>query len=139
MNTMRSRDLMSWMWGDALSLLEQAERLHCQFFRSGPARAPCLEPPIDVVESEDAMIVYVALPGVPAAAIVVAFEPGGVTVAAERRFPASRAAHIHRIEIPYGRFERHIPLPLHILEPAPPELADGCLVLTFRKVREVPR
>jgi HSP20 family protein len=135
-NTMRPRDLSSWMWGDALSMLEQAERLQRQFFRASPAAAQCWEPPIDVVESEDAVIVHVALPGVPAAAIVVSFEPGGIMVSGVRGFPAQRAARIHRIEIPYGRFERRIPLPLHALEPAARELADGCLILTFTKVKE---
>jgi HSP20 family molecular chaperone IbpA len=124
------------MWDDALSLLEQAERLHRQFFRASPADVRCWEPPVDVVESEDALIVHVALPGVPAAAIVVSLEPGGITVSGVRRFPAGQAARIHRIEIPYGRFERHIALPMHALESAAQDLADGCLVLTFSKKRE---
>ena len=135
---MRSRDLSSWMWADALSLLEQAERLHRQFFRAGTAELQCWEPPVDVVETEEAVVVYVALPGVPAAAIVVSVEPGGITVSGVRGLPARRAARIHRIEIPYGRFERHIPLPLHALRPAARELVDGCLLLTFSKVKEGP-
>lgn len=135
---MRSRDLSSWMWGDALSLLEQAERLHRQFFRACPTDAQCWEPPIDVVETADAVIVHVALPGVPSPAIVVGFEPAGITVSGVRRFPATQTARIHRVEIPYGRFERRIPLPLHALEPDPPELMDGCLVLTLRKRKETP-
>ena len=138
MSAMRSRDPSSWMWGDALSLLEQAERLQRQFFRTGPAATRCWEPPVDVVEGEHAVFVHVALPGVPAADIVVGVEPGGITVSGVRGFPAPRAARIHRIEIPYGRFERHIPLPLHALEPVARELVDGCLVLTFRKLKETP-
>ena len=130
---MRSRDLSPWMWGDALSLLEQAERLHRQFFL---ASVRCWEPPVDVVESEDAVMVCVALPGVPAAAIVVNLEPGGITVSGVRGLPAGQAARIHRIEIPYGRFERRIPLPLQDLELAAQELVDGCLLLTFSKVKE---
>lgn len=133
---MRSRDLSSWMWADALSLLEQAERLHRQFFRAGTAELQCWEPPVDVVETEEAVVVYVALPGVPAAAIVVSVEPGGITVSGVRGLPARRAARIHRIEIPYGRFERHIPLPLQALRPAARELVDGCLLMTFSKVKE---
>jgi HSP20 family protein len=135
---MRSRDLSSWMWGDALSLLEQAERLHRQFFRANSADARCWEPPVDVVENDEAVIVHVALPGVPVAAIAVSVEPSGITVSGVRGFPATRAARIHRIEIPYGRFERRIPLCLHALELAARELADGCLVLTFSKVKETP-
>lgn len=135
---MRSRDPSAWMWGDALSLLEQAERLHRQFFRAGSPDTQCWEPPIDVVESEDAVIVHVALPGVPAAAIDVGFEPNGVTVSGVRSFPAPRTSRIHRIEIPYGRFARRIPLPLHALKPAARDLANGCLVLTFTKEKESP-
>jgi HSP20 family protein len=135
---MRSRDPSSWMWSDALSLLEQAERLHRQFFRASPVDVQCWEPPVDVLESEDAVVVHIALPGVPAAAIVVSFEPGGITVSGVRSFPATRAARIHRLEIPYGRFERRIALSLHALEPAARELTDGCLVLTFNKVKENP-
>jgi HSP20 family molecular chaperone IbpA len=126
------------MWGDALSMLEQAERLHRQFFRAIPAETQSWEPPIDVVETEDAVIVHVALPGVPAAGITVGYEPGGITVSGMRRLPAGRAAHIHRVEIPYGRFQRRIALPLHALDPQLPELVDGCLVLTLRKRKETP-
>jgi len=132
---MGPRDLSTWMWGDALSLLEQAERLHRQFVRAHVSEAQCWEPPIDVMESEGAVIVQVALPGVPAAAVVVAFDPCGITVSGIRAFPAGRAARIHRIEIPYGRFQRRIALPMHALEPASQELVDGCLLLTFSKVK----
>jgi len=135
---MRSRDPSSRIWDDALSLLEQAERLHRQFCRADSAGARCWEAPVDVVESEDSVIVYVALPGVPAGAIVVRFESGGITVSGVRGFPATRAARVHRIESPYGRFERHIALPVHALKPAGQELADGCLVLTFSKTKEAP-
>ncbi|UXY13753.1 Hsp20/alpha crystallin family protein [Chitiniphilus purpureus] len=131
---MRSRDLSSWMWGDALSLLEQAERLHQRFCRT--ERHPTWEPPVDVLEDEHTLVVYVALPGVPASAVQVRFHPAGVTVSGVRRFPGAPSARIHRIEIPYGHFERHILLPLDALEPAPPHLADGCLVLKFDKLKE---
>jgi HSP20 family molecular chaperone IbpA len=133
---MRPRDLSSWIWDDALSLLEQAERLHRQFVRATLAETRCWEPPVDVVETGDAVIVHVALPGVPAAAIVIGFEPGGITVSGSRPLPAGREARIHRIEIPYGRFERRIPLPMHFLQPAAQQLVDGCLQLTFSKVRQ---
>jgi len=133
---MRSRDSTSWMWGDALSMLEQAERLHRQFFRAGQSGAQCWEPPVDIIEGQDAIAVLVALPGVPADAISVTFDADGVRIAGVRRLPASRTARIHRLEIPYGRFERRVALPLHALEPAAPELVDGCLVITLKKLRE---
>lgn len=127
------------MWGEALSLLEQADRLHRQFFRVASAEAPhAWEPPIDVVESGVLLRVHIALPGVPPDSITIALEPGGVMVSALRPFPCRETgAHIHRIEIPYGRFERRVALPLHDpympIELAGKQLLDGVLTLTFRR------
>jgi len=132
---MGPRDLSTWMWGDALSLLDQAERLHRQFVRASLSEARCWEPPVDLVETDTEVMVQVALPGVPAAAVVVGLDPDGITVSGVRAFPASPAARIHRIEIPYGRFQRRIALPMHALEPQAQQLVDGCLLLTFKKVR----
>jgi HSP20 family molecular chaperone IbpA len=127
------------MWGEALSLLEQADRLHRQFFRVADAQSGCTwEPPVDVIESDDRLEVHVALPGVSPGSITVLLEPGGVVVSALRAFPwRESGASIHRIEIPYGRFERRIALPLRdpyiALELAAKELGDGLLILTFRR------
>jgi HSP20 family molecular chaperone IbpA len=132
---MGPRDLSTWMWGEAMSMLEQADRLHRHFVRASLSEAQSWEPPIDLVETEGAVIVHVALLGVPAEAVVVGFDPCGITVSGVRAFPASGAARIHRIEIPYGRFHRRIPLPMNALEPARQELVNGCLVLTFSKAK----
>jgi len=133
---MRSRVFTSWMWGDALSLLEQADRLHRQFSRALVADAQCWEPPVDVVEDEESVALHVALPGVPISAITVGIDPGGITISGTRATPAARALRIHRIEIPYGRFERRIPLPMQFLVPSAHEMVDGCLVLVLRKRKE---
>jgi HSP20 family protein len=127
------------MWGEALSLLEQADRLHRQFFRvAGSESAHSWEPPVDVVESGTQLKVHVALPGVSPDSITIMMEPGGVVVSALRAFPCRESdTHIHRIEIPYGRFERRISLPLQDpyipIELVAKELADGVLTLTFRR------
>ena len=127
------------MWGEALSLLEQADRLHRQFFRvAGNESAHSWEPPADVVESENLLQVHIALPGVAPDSITIVVEPGGVVVSALRPFPCRETgAHIHRIEIPYGRFERRIVLPLEDpympIELVDRRLGDGVLTLTFRK------
>ncbi|BDC29180.1 Hsp20/alpha crystallin family protein [Bordetella bronchiseptica MBORD678] len=135
---MRSRDFSSWIWGDALSLLQQADRLHRQLLRTGPAQAPCWEPPVDMIETESAVLIYVALPGVAAGDVAVRFDPDGISISGVRPLPALRNARIHGLEIPYGRFQRRIRLPLHALEPEAPTLADGCLTLTLKKLREAP-
>ena len=60
---MNSRDFSRLMWSEALSMLEQADRLHRQFFQPAATQAPAWEPPVDVIESAEAVWVQVALPG----------------------------------------------------------------------------
>jgi HSP20 family protein len=136
---MNSRDMRSWMWGEALSLLDQADRLHRQFFRMGPsAHAHAWEPPVDIIETPEGLSVQIALPGVAPGALVVEIEPDVVVVSALRAFPECAAgARIHRVEIPYGRFERRIALPTRLLELTGRSLKDGMLTLTFaRRARD---
>lgn len=131
---MRPREVRNWMWGEALSLIEQAERLQKSFARPAAAEQNW-EPPVDVVESAETLFIHVALPGVSADAIVVGLESSAVTVSAVRGFPVTaRGARLHRIEIPYGRFFRRIALPVHRLEPAGQSFIDGCLTIAFRKI-----
>ena len=135
---MTSRDLSRLMWSEALSLLEQADRLHRQFIRPAAAAAPVWEPPVDIVETADAVWVHVALPGAAAESIAVKLEPGTITISAHRSFPVGStksegAAHIHALEIPYGRFERRIGLPTQALTLSGRKLQDGCLTLIFSK------
>jgi HSP20 family protein len=123
------------MWGEALSMLDRAQRLQRQFFIHAQA---AWEPPVDIVETGEALQLHVALPGVSADAITVALDPAGITISALRAFPCrSEDGQIHRLEIPYGRFERHIALqlsdPYAPLELAGKALQDGILTLTFRR------
>src|SRR5579859_6725364 len=98
------------MWSEALSVLDRAERLQRQFFHHAAAS---WEPPVDITESADEVQVQVALPGVAADSIRIALDPAGLCVSASRPFPCARGTqNVHRIEIPYGRFERQIGLPL---------------------------
>jgi HSP20 family molecular chaperone IbpA len=121
-------------------VLEREERLQRQFFAPPhPAHgAPAWEPPVDVVETDDAVVVHVALPGVSPDTVTLAADAGGITVSALRAFPCREpGAHIHRVEIPYGRFERRIDLPLADpyapLELAARALEDGVLTLVLRR------
>jgi HSP20 family molecular chaperone IbpA len=129
---MRNRD--NWMWEEACAMLERAERLQRQFFQPGAvARAmPSWEPPADVFESEQEVDVLVALPGVARERIEVRLSPGLLVVVGERDMPPSGAA-IRRLEIPYGRFERRIPLPGVRLELVRQTLSRGCVRLQLRK------
>jgi HSP20 family molecular chaperone IbpA len=134
---MNSRNLSNLMWGEALSLLEQADRLHRQFFRPAAAQAPAWEPPVDVIETAETVAIHVALPGAAADSILVELEPGAITVSARRPLPLdsndSHPARVHALEIPYGRFSRRIGLPMQALTLTNRKLQDGCLKLTFSK------
>ena len=134
---MNSRDVSNLMWGEALSLLEQADRLNRQFCRPAAARPPAWEPPVDVIESADAILVHVALPGATADSILIEVEPGAIGISARRAFPievsSGLPARVHALEIPYGRFARRIGLPTQALTLTGRTLQDGCLTLTFSK------
>ena len=133
---MSSRNSTDWMWSQACALIDEAERMHRQFFRLGVSeRAQAVwEPPVDVFEDDREIVVVVALPGVAAEAVEVAMEPGAVVVRAQARFPFAGPDHVvRRLEIPYGNFERRIPLPLAHLEAGTRESANGCLVLRLAK------
>ncbi len=135
---MPQRNPADVMWTRAVELLEQAERMHRQFFRlAASERArPTWEPPVDVLEDEEGIVIVVALPGVPADRVEVTYEPGTLVVRAERPLPfAGTRRAIRHLEIPYGTFERRIPLAHVQLDGGTRELADGCLILRLSKAR----
>ena len=126
MNTERR---YGWMWLRALELADEAERLHRRFLRYiGPGTDAVLwEPPVDIHETADSLIVLFALPGVAPEDIEIRLERTGLTVTALRRLKrAERGALIRRLEIPHGSFVREIALsgPLRIAES---QLVNGCL------------
>lgn len=124
------------MWAEACELLEQAERLQRQFFRpAGEALRPAWEPPVDVFETEEDLCISVALPGVEPEDVRIVIQDRMLTVAGQRRLPVeSRAGMIHRVEIPHGRFERRIVLPVGRYELRRRDLSNGCLTLSLRKL-----
>ncbi len=135
---MNSRDLSRFMFSEALSLLDRADRLHRQFFRPAAARVPTWEPPVDVVETEGQLRVTLALPGVLAETITLSREPEAISVSAHRAVPVAaseseRGARIHALEIPHGRFERRIAFSTQVISLVEQRLHDGCLTLIFSK------
>lgn len=133
---MRSRDPRSWMWAEALDLLQSAERLQRQFFQLGtPLGRPNWGPPVDLYEIGDELRLLVALPGVTANQLTVAIEGAVIVVSGERPLPTGwRGAAIHRLEIPYGRFERRIALPAGRFQILERKLENGCLVLCLQRL-----
>ncbi len=117
-------------------MLTRAERLHREFFRpAGSAvRSPSWEPPVDVLETERAVLVLVALPGVRPEGVQAILDGNELVFSGDRVFPAEmQTAIIHRLELPQGRFERRIRLPAGRYNAVHRSAADGCLVITLEK------
>jgi HSP20 family molecular chaperone IbpA len=123
------------MWADAVQLLEQAERLQRQFFHtSGRAGAPAWEPPIDIYERTDGLLIEIALPGVAVEDVRLEFVESELVLRAQRRLlQCESGARIRRLEIPYGLFERRLMLPSGPWTLVRQEHANGCLRLLFTR------
>ena len=124
-----------WMWSEALQMLAQAERLHRQVFRPVPsARGVSWEPPVDVVETKDAVLILAALPGVDPDQVQAVIEDGTLLISGERSLPDEvKTAVIHRLELPQGRFARRIDLPPGRYDDVRSIAANGCLVIRLSK------
>ena len=132
------RDPITAMWNEACDLLAQAERLHRSFFRrvtSSTDRHSTWEPPVDIYETANEVSIVIALPGVMPSQLQVTLGPDSVQVRGVKPIAeAGIIGNIHRLEIPYGPFERRIVLPEGRYELSRQELALGSLLLVLRKV-----
>jgi len=133
-----SRDPITAMWNEACDLLAQAERLHRSFFRrvtSATDRHSTWEPPVDIYETATEVSIVVALPGVMPSQVQVTLGSDSVLVRGVKPIAdAGITGQIHRLEVPYGAFERRIVLPGGRYELSRQELALGSLLLVLRKV-----
>ena len=125
----------SWTWLEACDMLSRAERLQRQFFvvrRDRPV--PAWEPPADVIETEREVLVLVALPGVDPEQVEARIEGDRLVIAGHRVLPPEfRRAVIHRMELPQGWFERHIPLPPGRYSGVQRSNGNGCLLVRLAK------
>ena len=126
----------NWMWSEACALLARAERLRHQFFEPRPGRpVPVWEPPVDILELPDEVLIYVALPGVEVESLEAVIENGTLLLSGERRLPpAMRRAVIHRLELPQGRFLRRIMLPALRYDAVRRSVINGCVIVSLHKV-----
>jgi HSP20 family protein len=121
-----------WMWSEACDQLARAERLHRQFFQ--PRHSGAWEPPVDIIETEREVLIFVALPGVSLDKAEAVIDGADLLIAGTRVLPPElRTATIHRLELPQGRFERRVRLPTGRYRDVRRSASDGCLVITLRK------
>lgn len=141
---MSSERQYGWMWLEACEVLDRAERLQRQFLRyvGREADAAVWEPPVDIQETADGLILLFALPGVVPEEISLSLQPKELIVSAMRPLKLSSAdAVIRRLEIPHGRFLRRIPLAGVPLRLGASRYENGCLEvrLTRQAVQETAR
>jgi HSP20 family protein len=130
---MSTKDPINWMPSNAIETLARAERLHQQFLNLRPTSEPSWEPPIDVLETDREVLILIALPGVDPDEVIAVIDKGMLVVSGHRVLPSElRNARILRLELPQGRFERRIPLPLgrYIISRF---AANGCVGLRLTK------
>ena len=124
------------MWSEALDMLARAEQMQRQLFR--PRRiatqpSACWEPPADMFETAQELVVIVALPGVDPSATRVTIENGVLEIFAQRSLPALGAAAIHRLELPQGCFRRQLRLPAGTYGDIRSSMENGCLTISLHK------
>lgn len=125
----------SWMLSEAVEALMRADRMHREVFqlRTTTTR-PAWEPPIDVIETDEHVLIFIALPGVAMERVEAAIEGATLVVSGRRVLPPQlRTAVIHRLELPQGHFERRIPLPAGLYDEIARSVEDGCLLISLRK------
>jgi HSP20 family protein len=133
---MPTKNPLNWMLSEAIDSLARAERLRQQFFvlqsTAGPPEASW-EPPIDVLETDEELLIFVALPGVEPDNVEAVIDNGLLIIGGQRTLPPElRNARIHRLELPQGRFERRIALPAGRFVVSRFAL-NGCVVLRLAK------
>jgi HSP20 family molecular chaperone IbpA len=135
---MSNKDSINWMLSEAIGSLARAERLRQQFFvlqSKAGRRETCWEPPIDVLETDDELLILVALPGVDADRVEAVIEEGVLVISGERTLPPELSnARIHRLELPQGRFERRIALPAGHYSVSR-FAVNGCIAIRLAKAR----
>jgi HSP20 family protein len=134
---MSRKDPINWMLSEAIDSLARAERMRQQFFRlqsAAGSRESSWEPPIDVLETDEEILIFVALPGVDPEQVEAVIDSGTLIISGYRVLPAElRNARIHRLELPQGRFERRLVLPVGRY--AVSRIAvNGCIVLRLSKL-----
>jgi HSP20 family molecular chaperone IbpA len=132
-DVMAGADPATLMWTAACEMIDRAERLHRQFFL--PMAAPMgdlvWEPPVDIIATDSEILVTVALPGVDRDAVQVTVDDDGISVLGFRPGTIPRGSLVHRLEIPYGKFQRRIAFPGARRRLGQSDLANGCLMLKF--------
>lgn len=95
-------------------------------------------PPVDIVETPEALNFIVELPGFKNEDLTLRVENGVLTLEGERTFEAeTKERNYHRVERSYGKFVRGFTLPSNMnAEKVQANLTDGVLLIALPKKEE---
>ncbi len=131
-------------WEPIRNLFEAQDRFN-QLFKDNFARffeedsgARTWNPPVDIYETDQNVVLSAELPGLDAKDVEVRVEDGTLYLKGQRNFEKEvKEENYHRIERSYGSFMRAFPLPSSVdTEKASAEYKNGVLKLTLPKREE---
>lgn len=95
-------------------------------------------PPVDVRETDEALTLFVELPGIKREDVDITVEDRTLTVRGERKFEQDvERENYHRIERAYGAFTRTFTLPANVQsDHVKAAFADGVLTIELPKAEE---
>jgi HSP20 family protein len=133
---------MTWdPFREVSTIREDMERLFDSMLSRYPhERVPAVwAPPIDVEETNEAMIVRAELPGMKREDIKVTVAEDTVTISGERKYESEEKNRtFHRVERAYGSFQRSIALPVSVQgDKAQAKYKAGVLELVLPKSERV--
>jgi HSP20 family protein len=123
------------------TLRRQMDQMFDEVMGSERQSATSWQPAIELQDTEENLLLRVAIPGVDGKDIDVHITREAVAISGEHRFnQKTQEQGFFRSEFRYGKFQRVIPLPVPIQnEQAHAEFKNGILTLTLPKVTEARR
>jgi HSP20 family protein len=128
---------------DLMRMREEMDSLFQQFLRPGTSEEGSWgqglwAPPVDIVETDDALVMKVELPGFSKDDIQIELHDNRLTLRGERKYEKEvKEEQYRRRERAYGRFERSFLLPTVIdQDKVTAEFKDGVLELRLPKSQE---
>jgi HSP20 family protein len=126
--------------GDLQSFQDEMNRMFNQFFQGGTGEEAgwgvrTWAPPVDIYETDDALILKAELPGVSKDDVSIEIHQNTLILRGQRKHEAEvKEEHYHRVERAYGTFQRSFTLPTLVdQEHVQATYKDGVLELRLPK------
>src|ERR687896_2041213 len=126
--------------GDLQSFQDEMNRMFNQFFQGGTGEdarwgVRTWAPPVDIYETDDALILKAELPGVSKDDVSIEVHQNTLILRGQRKHEAEvKEEHYHRVERAYGTFQRSFVLPTTVdQDKVQATFKDGVLELHLPK------